>query len=298
MDTNLIPAGTIAVGVDGSPSSERALTWAVEQAVADHRALTLVHAVGPVGAVWMDQAGYDTRIGLRAMQTHSQELLAKAHEEVEGKAPGLAVHEMLRVADPRNLLLEVSRKSAMVVIGSRGRGPVRSLLLGSVGVAVTRHGECPIVVVRPGNPGLVRRGVLVGVDGTERSLLPLEFAFRQASQRQLPLTVLHAFYDVRATVTSPHLVLERGADLEEKRLLLAETISGMREKYPDVPVTTELALGLADECMVKMAERMNLVVVGSHHGGAAAEFLFGSVPATVVEHATCPVAVVPTGGHR
>lgn len=93
-------------------------------------------------------------------------------------------------------------------------------------------------------------------------------------------------------------MLDRSADLEEERLLLAETISGMREKYPDVPVTTELALGLVDDCMVKMAERMNLVVVGSHHGGAASELLFGSVPATVVEHATCPVAVVPTGGHH
>jgi nucleotide-binding universal stress UspA family protein len=38
-----------------------------------------------------------------------------------------------------------------------------------------------------------------------------------------------------------------------------------------------------------------MVVVGSHHGGAASEVLFGSVAASVVEHATCPVAVIPTG---
>ena len=57
----------------------------------------------------------------------------------------------------------------MVVLGSRGRGPMRTLLLRSVGVAVTKHAECPVVVVRPGNRGLVRNGVLVGADGSEHS---------------------------------------------------------------------------------------------------------------------------------
>ena len=298
MQTIEIPSGSIAVGVDGSASSKLALNWAAEQARAEGRPLTIIHAVTPTGAVWMDQVGHDTRIGHETGRTTAQRLLSHAREEVEQRVPGLDVHEVLRVADPRDVLLEASDEAAMVVVGSRGRGPVRSLLLGSVGVAVTHHARCPVVVLRPTHRGLVRNGVLVGVDGTERSREPLEFAFRQASQRGLPLTVVHAFHDVPAaefdTGTDPI-----SAELaEEHRLLLAEAVSGMREKYPDVSVRSQVARGWAGHCLVQMAERMNLVVVGAHHGGLATRILSGSVAAAVVEHASCPVAVVPTGEPR
>jgi nucleotide-binding universal stress UspA family protein len=296
MDTTQIPAGSIVVGVDGSPSAGRALAWAVDQAVAENRPLTLVHAVSPTGAVWMDQAGIDHRIGLEAMESTARELLDMVRAEVAKRAPDLEVRDLLRVADPRDALIELSQHAAMVVLGSRGRGPVRSLLLGSVGVAVSRHAGCPVVIHRPGNPGLVRHGIVVGADATEHSRPTLEFAYRQASFRDLPLTVLHCFWDVQAAVGDAHLIDARSADFEEQHLLLAEAISGMSEKYPDVRVHTELARGLPDECLTKMGDRMNMIVVGAHHGGVASEIAFGSVAASVVEHATCPVAIVPLSG--
>ncbi|WP_432479283.1 universal stress protein [Nocardioides sp. GXQ0305] len=294
MQTYDIPTGTVAVGVDGSPGAEQALTWAADEARTEGRPLTVVHAVNPVGAVWMDQAGHDTRIGLEAVETDAQRLLGEARATARQHAPALEVHDLMRVMDPRDLLLAVSGQASMLVIGSRGRGPVRSLLLGSVGVAVTRHAQCPVVVVRPHHRGLVRRGVLVGVDDTERSRAPLEFAFRQAAQRDLPLTVVHAFQDMVAAVSDPHLVSHRDPTVEEQRLLMAEAVAGMREKYPDVAVRTELARGHAGDALVRLGDRMNLVVVGAHHGGAASAVMFGSVATSVVDHASCPVAVVPT----
>lgn len=298
MRNNDLPAGTIAVGVDGSPSSEHALAFAIDQAVAERRPLTLVHALGATGESGLDQEGHDTRIGLEDVNADSRRVLTVARDEIARRAPGLDVHEVLRVADPRDVLLAVAREASLVIVGSRGRGPVRSLLLGSVSVAVTRHATCPVVVVRPGNRGIVRHGVLVGADGTERSQVVLDFAFRQASIRRLPLTVLHASWDLGAAVTAAQPVGGQGEGLEEQRLLLAECVGGWQEKYPDVPVRTELATGPADECLLRMGSRMNMVVVGSHRGGAASEVLFGSVAARVVEHATCPVAVVPTGNRE
>ena len=53
-----ITVGTVAVGVDGSPSSDHALRWAVEEATATGRALTLVHAVAPYAAVAPEAAQY------------------------------------------------------------------------------------------------------------------------------------------------------------------------------------------------------------------------------------------------
>lgn len=75
---------------------------------------------------------------------------------------------------------------------------------------------------------------------------------------------------------------------------MAESIAGMQERYPDVRVQTELGRGLPDLCLVSKAERMDLLVVGSHHVGGAIELLFASVACSVVERAHCPVAVIPT----
>ncbi len=60
-----------------------------------------------------------------------------------------------------------------------------------------------------------------------------------------------------------------------------------------MPVRIELAQGLAADALVRLGDRADLLVVGSHHGGVAASILLGSVSTDVVEHAHCPVAVVP-----
>ncbi len=288
------PSGTIAVGVDGSASSEHALAFAIEQAVAEQRPLTLVHALARGGAE-SDRADPGAPVDSGTAPPPAQRMLVACREVVERRASGLEVHELVQVADPRNLLLSAARAASLVIVGSRGRGPAHSLLLGSVGLAVTRHAACPVVIVRPGNPGLVRQGVLVGADGTERSREVVEFAFRQASLRDLPLTVVHAYWDVPSTIAAARFERGEGEGPEVQRLLMADAVSGLRESYPDVPVRTELAQGLPDECLLRIGQHMDLVVVGSHRDGAASEVLFGSVAASVVERATCPVAVVPTG---
>ncbi len=226
MQLNSILPGSVAVGLDGSPWSARALAVAIDQASAVRRALILVHAHGSARTS-------------RSSRDHgdSQRVLADARLEVTRRAPHLEVHELLREGDPRDVLLAVAEWTGLLVVGSRGRGPVRRLLLGSVGIAVIRHARCPVLVVRQTHPGKVRQGVLVGVDGTERSRAPLEFAFRQASMFHLPLTVLHVFWDEQARVGAPHAVDPLATDVDEQRLLLAETVSGMKEDFPDVRVS-------------------------------------------------------------
>ena len=291
-----VPTGTVVVGVDGSKSAEQALDWAIEEAALEHRPLTLVHALGPLGTsgtAWLDQAGVNQRDILDAMRSDGQALLDAARDRALGKAPQLVVHEVLRLVDPREALLDLSHDAAMIVLGSRGRGPVRSLVLGSVSVGVSRHASCPVVILRPHHVGVVRRGVLVGADGTERSRATLEFAYRQASLRRLPLTVIHCFWDAHGSTTGAHVIPDQAEGYDDQRLLLAESVSGMTEKFPDVHVHTELARGLADDCLVRASGQMDMVVVGFHHAGAVSGIVYGSVASTVLEHASCVVAVVP-----
>lgn len=293
MDTTELPSGAIVVGVDGSDSAASALSWALEQAVAERRALVLAHAVSPRDLAWLDPNGAGQYVGVDALSDYGHELLRTAKATVEQHDPGVEVHTVFQVDDPRHLLFELSKDAAMVVLGSHGRGPVGSLLLGSVGVALSRRVRCPLTIHRQGNEGRVRHGVLVGVDGTRGSLTVLEFAFRQASLRHLPLTAQHAVWDARATVMGPHLLDAGSTEFEDERLLVAESMAGLGEKFPDVRVTLSLAVGHAADCLVLEASRMNLLVVGRHDIGALSRITRGSIATTVVEHVTCPVSVVP-----
>ncbi len=286
-------AGTIVVGVDDSEQSMRAVAWAAEQARLEHRELTLVHAIAIVTPAYIDTAAVYPEQARRDLHTGGEQVLAAAADKANEIDPDLVVHRIFEFADPRELLLELSERAAMVVLGSRGRGRLRSLLLGSVGVAVVRHAHCPVVVHRPGVPEAELRGIVVGADGTEESRDVLEFAYREASLRDLPLTVLHCYWDINAATASTYVLPEAGMDLETERMLLAESMSGIADKYPEVVAHTELASGMPQEALVFMGEHMNLIVVGAHRLGRLSRMLFGSVAISVVEHATCPVAVVP-----
>jgi nucleotide-binding universal stress UspA family protein len=290
MDTK---AGTIVVGVDDSESSNSALAWAVEQAVLEHRDLTLVHTIDAVTPAYMDTAFVSPREAVRALRDAGNRVLTRARSEVARTAPDLEVHELFRLADPRDALIGLSHDAALLVLGSRGMGKLPRLLLGSVGVAVVRHAACPVVIHRPGNPGIVRNGIVVGADASEDSLAVLEFAYREASLRNLPLTVLHCLWGAQVAIGAAPSAAEPTFDLETERMLLSESLAGLSEKYPEVAVHTEMARGLPQDALVRKGERMNLVVVGAHQTGRISRMLFGTVAISVVEHATCPVAVVP-----
>jgi len=289
MKTN---AGTIVVGVDGSESSDRAVAWATDQAVAEHRALTLAHAIHAVTPAYVDAAiVYPQAQSILTSEAHK--VLDEARKQVEARAQDLEVHEVLEFLDPREMLLEMSQDAALVVLGSRGRGKIRSLLLGSVSVALVRHAHCPVVVHRPSNAGTVRNGIVVGVEASDESRTVLEFAYREASLRDLPLTVLHCYWDVQAGTAAAGIMYESLRDVEEERVALGEAMAGMSEKYPDVNVTTRMARGLPHEVLAQLGERMNLIVVGAHQANRVSQMVFGSVSVALVERASCPVAVVP-----
>ena len=290
MDTSPAP-GAVVVGVDGSEHSDRAVAWAADQAHRESRTLILVHATGNVrGAGNADAHAGRVR---EELSVAGQELLDRAAAQVSRRLPDLRVQTAVQGADARQTLLELSQDAALLVVGSRGHGPVRSALLGSVSVGLARHSTCPVVVVRPHNPGLVRRGVLVGTDGTADAAPVLEFAYRHASEHDLPLTVLHSVWDTVATVTDPHLTSLSEPGLEDAHVRLAESVSGFAEKFPDVHVQQVVARGLPAATLLALADRMELVVVGRHQRSGLGNVLLGSVAASVVEHATCVVAVVP-----
>ncbi|GEP39451.1 universal stress protein [Nocardioides psychrotolerans] len=294
MDTPDVPAGSIVVGIDGSPWSDDALDWAIEQAALEQRTLTIVHAIMAMGtqAVGLyGSSGLDYGRLLNDARADAQALLSAAAAHAHERDPHLRVHDVLSVSDPRTVLLALGEHAAMVVVGSRGRGPVASLLLGSVSVSVSKHAPCPVVVRRGREAVRSEQRIVVGVDGTEVSLPAIEFAYRIASFRGCALSVLHCYS------IAPPVAPARGGellpDLEADRALVSESLAGMAEKFPDVEVTVQLVSGFADQQLLAPAPDVDLVVIGRRRTSLLADLVHDSVAPAVLEHALVAVAVVP-----
>lgn len=221
--------------------------------------------------------------------------LHQAARLAESMAPHLRTEEVLYEGDPRTALQDASRVAGTLVLGTRGNGPMSSLVLGSTSAAVCQTAFCPVIVARPKDRQQPRRGILVGADGTPESVPVIEYAFRQASLKAQPLTVMHAFWDVAGQMLRGRWVAPDEPGLEDLRVMLGESVAGMAEKFPDVGATLALSRGLVDECITDAGAGAELIVVGRHRRGAMTRLFTGTVTAAVLEHATCPVAVVPEG---
>lgn len=283
---------TIVVGIDGSPASRLALDWALEQARIEGRSLTLVHAIHALTPVWQEPGAPDpTTAHRRALLRKGTELLEEVLPESSSARSGVDVHHVVRIGDPCVVLPEVSAIAALVVVGSRGRGPLRSLLLGSTAVALVRHARCPVVVHRGDLVPSSRRRIAVGVDDSQDALQVLDFAFTQAQLHGEPLTVVHAQHFTPTTSTDDPFAEPSWADGDH--VDVAAAIEERLRQHPDVVVDNVIRHGTPGGLLLDLADEVRLLVVGIHRRGRAAELTFGATAVWLVEHASCPVAVVP-----
>jgi nucleotide-binding universal stress UspA family protein len=288
------PPRTVVVGYDGSPASEAAAAWAAQEAARRHAPLRLVHALAlplvrsPIGLAVMLQ--------IDPIRHAAERLLHATCQRVRTGHPELTIDVVVTVADPAPVLLHEAMDASLLVIGSRGLGEFRDLTAGSVMAHVATHATCPVVVVPArweADPAIPPE-VVVGVDGSENSVAAVDFAFEQAQARGASLTAVLAWLDpVR---TGPGDLLPLVYDLDEleqeSATVLAESIAGHAEQYPDVVVKEKLVRGHADDALVEKAQWAQLLVVGSRGRGAFRGLLLGSVSRSLLHHAPCPVAVV------
>lgn len=135
----------IVVGVDGSPQAERALQHAIAQANAWGAELTAVTGV-PVGNAGM-LAWLPSNIDREQVLADIGAGMDVLVDRYEAENPGLRIRRIVLDGTGAELLTEFSTASDLVVVGSRGRGGFRGLLLGSTSQAVLHHSACPVLVV-------------------------------------------------------------------------------------------------------------------------------------------------------
>jgi nucleotide-binding universal stress UspA family protein len=134
--------GPVVVGVDGSPSSRRALDWALRQAEATGAKVVAVqawHAPTVYGTAQVPQ-GVDWAYEAKASLESTVALHAK-------KRPRVEIERRVFEGHPAEVLLHQAKDAGLLVVGSRGHGGFVGTLLGSVSLHCVNHARCPVVVV-------------------------------------------------------------------------------------------------------------------------------------------------------
>ena len=140
-------AGGVVVGVDGSEGSARALRWAFEEA---RRRGARLQAVFAWSYLDQPEGRFDAAYG----EDDAGRQLDEALDAVAGDFDDVDVERVVVCDLAARALLDASRDADLLVVGSRGVGGFKGLLLGSVGQQVVQHAPCPVVVV----PGDERAG--------------------------------------------------------------------------------------------------------------------------------------------
>lgn len=288
---NTANGAAVVVGVDGSEPALRAIRLAAAEAARRHRPLRVVHGfIWPLLRVPVEPvAGAPPGGGLRHQ---AEELVAAAVAEAEAAAPGLRVSGEIIDGQAAAVLVGESSTATMIVLGDRGLGGFGALVLGSVAIQVASYAACPVLVAR--GEDRAAGPVVVGVDGSPLSRLAVEFAAEEAAVRGTRLHAVHAYtHPVSGGPGDMQpLVYEENQLRSEEERVLAESLTGLGERYPEVPVTREVRRGRPVAVLTEASREAQLVVVGGHGRGELGGLLLGSVSHGVLHHASCPVAVL------
>jgi nucleotide-binding universal stress UspA family protein len=227
---------------------------------------------------------------------YAENFLAKAVVEVtDGGRRPLDVHVAVIQGPPAAVLCDASRDASVLVLGSRMPAGLAGLFVGSIGLTVSAHAYCPVVVIRDvGREPEEHRPVAVGVDDSPAAQLALGFAFEEAAIRGARLLAIHA-WSGPPPMRPEEQPLRPGyaAQLQAaEQHMLDATLEGWRHKYPAVPVTTSIVVRDVRHVLHEATHDAQLMVVGARGTGGFPSLLLGSVSQYLLHHAACPVAVV------
>ncbi|WP_367325270.1 universal stress protein [Streptomyces sp. HUAS ZL42] len=283
----------LVVGVDGSDSSLRAVDWAADEAARLGLPLRLVHA-----SLWERYEGRRPSLttGRPSEEIMAEHIAASAAERARLRNPELKVSSEVLPDDAVSVLLKAGHGAFGLVTGSRGRGELAGLLLGSVGLTVAARAVCPVIVVRGGERN--RQGsfgrVVVGVGDSTEGSTAVRFALREAEVRGCALDAVRAWrYPAHEHMDQPLLEVAASVHQERAETLLTDALREAVRDHPDVDVHRRAVEGPAHKVLLDATADAELIVVGAQRRHGHFGLQLGRVAHALLHHAECPVAVVP-----
>jgi nucleotide-binding universal stress UspA family protein len=292
---------TVVAATDFSETAAAALDWAVEVARPHGARVVLVHVLAlPAPPTDLISPRPDLERHLEdAARTKLDEAAVALRER------GVEVGPRLVPGQPARAVVETAEElgAGLIVVGTRGLGGLRHLVLGSTSQRVVQHARCPVLTVHPEDLGRHRplRTVLLPTDFSEDARLAAEAARRLVGfpQPGARVVLLHAYnmpieYTAYGPIpTSLHYLQDVGAAAEAR---LEEVAAGLREQ--GIEVETMSREGYPAEVIVEEAERLgaDLIAMGTHGRSGLGHLLLGSTAERVVPRAPCPVLTLRRAG--
>jgi len=288
-----IAINKILFATDFSPGSEKALHLATSLAKRYESSLAVAHVVPEnvplvVGDTCPDTSPAAAEVVQReaeqnmAKLEHSEELHDLPHETAIGS--GDAGDVIVQTAIGKNIDL--------IVMGTHGYEGAKKLFLGSTAEKVIRHAACPVMTVGPHVrlPSANRfNHVFYATDFSSGSTRALTYALSLAEEDRAELTLLHIIES--KAISDEELQDWRQQDRERLgRMLPADVDLAYK---PEI----EVDVGTPHVEILRLAETRNadLIVMGSHAGGAVSTHVPWTTLHHVLQHAHCPVLTVRGG---
>jgi nucleotide-binding universal stress UspA family protein len=254
----------MAVGVDGSPESVAAARYAVQAASQRGFDLLLVHAYDlPSVHVPVDSAL------LNAFHESADRLVANVAAQLVVPST-MRIQTAVQPALPTELLVLVSGRVPLLVVGQDHLTWGKRLMFGRVASQVAQRSECPVVVV----PGGWRESPA----GSDH---PVVVALHEDSSAQAALTALHAASG-RSHQTK----------IAEQAASMTEQLAGWKQDYPGVKVDSEVVVGEEDASLLQWSRSAAVLVVErpqQHWWNSWTHSVVGAV----LKQTHCPLIVVP-----
>ena len=275
----------IIVGIDGSAAADKAVIWAALCAYRRDLRLHIVTAVDMPGVVDLSEfAGEATEF----VATAKSRLVAAATLAASVvDDPAFEVTSSAIEGGVMDVLIGVSAQAEMLVIGAGETGAVT--------VSLAAHSVSPVAVVRgrdiDGRP-VAEGPVVIGIDGSEVNQAAIEWAFVEASARGAVLIAVHVWSDVDLTQSFGRAPVDWQAIADGEEAVLAESLAGWQEQFPDVEVQRIVAQDRPVRVLSGRSETAALIVVGNRGRGGLDGMLLGSTSFALVNSADCPVLVV------
>ena len=248
--TSHLNQAPVVLAADGTPSSEGALRFAVQESGVRGTGLVIVHvnpmdvpapplrpipAVGPVPAV---RPAVPSELSV-----HARRVLDRTAREARELAPGLSVSTVLVDGRRVRAIVDAAADAQLVVVGRETRHGLERVLTGATTAGVASHARCPVVVVpgdwQPGRSAGEGGTVVVGIRRVADAADLMATAYAWASSRGASITVVHAWEMADAYLDR----IEARTHADEWQALgeqlLGEALGDWRDQHPDVSVETQ-----------------------------------------------------------